>query len=134
MLEDIINKPVLGTIPHIEDIQIDDEDSVSLENVKNPLIADCQSHTRGQTDSASSSGQGLSMAPGNHLDVVVIKHSRISNFTDFDILGREEGVLLRYVNEVDGLGNPDFIIIPGTKGTINDLKQIKRGGVRRRDN
>ncbi|MGR3219478.1 MAG: cobyric acid synthase, partial [Candidatus Anammoxibacter sp.] len=111
MLEEIINKPVLGTVPHIDDIQIDDEDSVVLEDTGNSSSVDCRSSKE------------------NYLDVVVIKHSRISNFTDFDLLGREHGVLLRYVNEVDAFGNPDLVIIPGTKGTINDLKLMRKSGL-----
>lgn len=111
MLEEIINKPVLGTIPYIEDIQIDDEDSVSLENSRGRL-----------------NNRHLPFKD-NYLDVAVIKHKRISNFTDFDVFDREEGVLLRYVAEVNEIGDPDLIIIPGTKGTINDLKLIKDNGV-----
>lgn len=112
MLEDIINKPVLGTIPYIDNIQVDNEDSVSLEYHK---------------DSASSNQQS---AIGNQqLDIVVIKLQRISNFTDFDPLVREHGVSLRYVKETHEIGNPDLIIIPGTKGTINDLKQMIKNGI-----
>ena len=111
MLEEIINKPVLGTIPYIEDIQIDDEDSVSLDNSKSRL-----------------NNRNLPCID-NYLDIAVIKHKRISNFTDFDIFNREDGVFLRYVAEVDEIGDPDLIIIPGTKGTINDLKCIKDNGV-----
>lgn len=112
MLEEIINKPVLGTIPHIDDIQIDDEDSVSLEH--NKIL---------------NTNNNQSAIINNQLDIVVIKHPRISNFTDFDILGREQGVSLRYVKDVNDIGCPDLIIIPGTKGTINDLKQMKINGV-----
>ncbi len=110
MLEDIINKPVIGTIPHMGDLQIDDEDSVSLDYMKN---------------------SGQSIAGENRLDVVVIKLPRISNFTDFDLLSREPGVSLRYVKEAGDIGSPDLIIIPGTKGTINDLNFINNNGIAR---
>lgn len=110
MLENIINKPVLGTVPFMPDICIDDEDSVSLESVN------------GRRENENSPGNNL-------LDVVVIKLPRISNFTDFDIFKRESGVSLRYVKNSEELGDPDLIIIPGTKGTIGDLKFLETTGL-----
>ena len=112
MLEDIIFKPVLGTIPLIEDIEIDDEDSVSLDYVNSSSRINKQ-----PTDD------------NNQLDVVIIKLTRISNFTDFDLLSKEGSVSLRYVKDKNHLGNPDLIIIPGTKGTISDLYEIKESGL-----
>ena len=112
MLEDIIYKPVLGTIPLIENIQIDDEDSVSLDYVK-----------------CSSTIDKHMTEERNQLDVVIIKLTRISNFTDFDLLSNECSVSLRYVKDKEFLGNPDLIIIPGTKGTISDLDEINESGL-----
>ena len=65
------------------------------------------------------------------LDIAVIGLPHISNFDDFDPLGREEGVRLRYVESGDSLGNPDLVILPGTKSTMADLGYLQRTGVAR---
>jgi len=49
----------------------------------------------------------------------------MSNFTDFNILERMQGVTVRYVTKSNELKNPNLIIIPGTKNTIEDLRAIK---------
>ncbi|ETJ25212.1 Cobyric acid synthase 1, partial [human gut metagenome] len=59
------------------------------------------------------------------LDIAVIRLSHMSNFTDFTMLDRICGVNVRYVREPEELKNPDIIIIPGTKNTIDDLRAIK---------
>ena len=94
---------VLGVIPFIKDIYIPDEDSISLEKKR-------------------------SINRKKGLDVSVLLLPHISNFTDFDPLEREEGVALRYVKEAGEIGNPDVLIIPGTKNTIEDLHYLKTRG------
>lgn len=97
-LEDIINIPVLGVMPY-EKFDIEDEDSVT-ERIKN------------------------NKADGT-LDIAVIRLLHMSNFTDFNILERIQGVTVRYVTNPSELKNPNLIIIPGTKNTIDDLRNIK---------
>ncbi|HCW52506.1 MAG TPA: cobyric acid synthase CobQ [Clostridium sp.] len=97
-LEEIIKIPVLGVMPY-EKFDIDDEDSVT-ERIKNT-----EEH--------------------GALDIAVIRLSHMSNFTDFNILGRINGVNVRYVERAEELKNPNIIIIPGTKNTIEDLRIIK---------
>lgn len=121
MLENIINKPVLGTMRFLDDLRIDDEDSVSLDKKS-------VSVTSGLNNVSATSTCRL-LKDNSRLEVVVIKLPRISNFTDFDLLNREPSVSLRYVKDVNDIGSPDLIIIPGTKGTINDLKFIKDNGM-----
>jgi adenosylcobyric acid synthase len=111
MLEERINKPVLGVIPYFNDIKIDDEDSVCLEN------------------NGYKSQSMNSKSAKTPIDIVVVRLPRISNFTDFDILKREKGVRLRFVDNVKSFGKPDLIILPGTKNTIGDLKTIKENGI-----
>ncbi len=49
----------------------------------------------------------------------------MSNFTDFSILDRIPDVTIRYVDKPSELKNPNLIIIPGTKNTIEDLRSMK---------
>jgi adenosylcobyric acid synthase len=117
MLEERINKPVLGVIPYFNDIKIDDEDSVCLDN-------------NGYKSQFVNSGNNKNSKPDKApLDIVVVRLPRISNFTDFDILKREKDVRLRFVDNVKSFGKPDLIILPGTKNTIGDLKTIKDNGL-----
>jgi adenosylcobyric acid synthase len=97
-LEDIINIPVLGVMPY-EKFDVEDEDSVT-ERIKNK-------EEKGT------------------LDIAVIRLLHMSNFTDFNVLERIEGVTVRYVSKPSELKNPNLIIIPGTKNTIEDLRNIK---------
>jgi len=111
MLEKKINKPVLGVIPYFDDIKIDNEDSVCLNNINSKL----------ETKDYESSRKII--------DIAVIRFPRISNFTDFDLLKRERDVRLRFIDKVESFGEPDLIILPGTKNTIGDLKFIKENGI-----
>ena len=93
-LEKKTSKPVLGIVPFIEKLGIDDEDSVSL-------------------DEKNSSGGEISVA--------VIRLGKISNFTDFDSLAGESDVKLFYATKPDELDAADVIILPGSKNTSEDL-------------
>jgi adenosylcobyric acid synthase len=106
-LEKRTNKPVLGVIPYFRDIQIEEEDSVSLDKREHPVASSL----------------------GGHLDIAVIRLPRISNFTDFNALTAMDGVLLRYVTRSDALGTPDVVILPGTKNTLADLTALKESGL-----
>ena len=105
-LEDRIGIPVAGVIPYYRDIYIAEEDSVSLERRRH-----------------------MSTRDDYLLDIAVIGLPHISNFDDFDPLEREQGVRLRYVEDDDSLGDPDLIILPGTKTTIADLDWLKQHGL-----
>lgn len=102
MLENIVNKPVLGVVPMIS-IDIDDEDSLS--DKLNKKEAE------------------------NSIDVAVIKLPMISNFTDFNSLERNPLVSVRYVEFEDELFTPDLIILPGTKTTMSDLEWLRNNGL-----
>ena len=105
-LEERTGIPIAGVLPYFRDIFIPEEDSVSLEE-----------RTRMK-------------AQRNYLlDIAVIGHPHISNFDDFDPLKHEAGVRVRFVEAGDGLGEPDLIIIPGTKSTIADLRHLERLGL-----
>ena len=94
--------PVLGVIPYA-DLDIDDEDSLS---------------DRLRVRDASAL-----------VDIAVIRLPRISNFTDFIALDAMEGVGVRYVKRGSDLGQPDLIVVPGTKSTLADLKWLRESGL-----
>ncbi|MGL4345938.1 MAG: cobyric acid synthase [Cellulosilyticaceae bacterium] len=100
MIEEIVNVPVLGVVPMLK-VDIDDEDSLAVK--KNQKC-------------------------GELIDIVVIQLPHISNFTDFNTLGLVSGAGVRYVRNPKELGNPDLIIIPGTKNTIGDLNWLRERG------
>ena len=109
MLEDRTGIPVAGVVHHYRDIHIPEEDSVALDI---PMRS-------------GDSGQGAA------LDIAVIQLPHISNFDDFDPLAREPGVSLRYVSSAGELGNPDLVILPGSKTTIPDLAWMNSQGLSR---
>jgi adenosylcobyric acid synthase len=53
----------------------------------------------------------------------------MSNFTDFNVFELIPCVSLRYVRSPAQLGNPDLIIIPGTKNTMSDLLWLRQNGL-----
>ncbi len=102
MLEDLTEKPVLGVLP-LEKIDVDDEDSLS-DRLNQKTI------TEG-------------------IDVAVIRLPHISNFTDFSVFELIHGVSLRYVTDKKELGNPDLILLPGTKNTMADMEWLIESGL-----
>lgn len=94
--------PVAGVVPYIH-CDIEDEDSLSDKLDRRERC-------------------GL-------IDIAVIRLPRISNFTDLDAFERYEQVSVRYVSRPDELGEPDLIIIPGTKSTIADMKFLRENGL-----
>jgi adenosylcobyric acid synthase len=99
-IQGLVGVPVIGVLPFIEDVMLPEEDSQSLSQKMNGLA-----------------------------DIAIIRLPRISNFTDFDPLAFDKRINLRYVSSASELGNPDAIIIPGTKSTIDDLNWIKDKGL-----
>ena len=102
MLEEMTGKPVLGVIP-MEKIDIDDEDSLSDRLNKKTV-------TEG-------------------IDIAVIRLPKISNFTDFSVFELLDGVSLRYVTDKKELGDPDLIILPGSKNTMGDMECLIESGL-----
>ena len=102
MLEERSHIPVVGVAPYMN-IQVADEDSLT------------ERFDRKQ--------------PAGLIDIAVIRVPRISNFTDFNPFESVEGVSLRYVQHVSELKNPDMIILPGTKNTMEDLLWMRENGL-----
>ena len=102
MLEERTKIPVCGVMPYIY-ADIDDEDSLSERFERKEKAA--------------------------LLDIAVIRLPRISNFTDFAVLECREEVSLRYVSKAGDFGNPDLVILPGSKNTMEDLLWLRQSGL-----
>lgn len=113
-LEERTGKPVLGVIPFLPQLGIEDEDSASLDSKRAQLrkIA-----TPKRSD---------------QLDVAVIRLPRLSNFTDFDPLQEELDVHFRYIENLAEWGDPDVILLPGSKNTMEDLRYLRETGLAKR--
>jgi adenosylcobyric acid synthase len=104
ILEDRGQVPVLGVIPYLPGLALPEEDAVALDCI-------CR-----QTEAAS-------------IKIAVVRLPHIANFDDFDPLQSESGVSLRYVQTPDALGQPDAVILPGTKSTMADLAWLRAQGL-----
>ncbi|MDP9075597.1 MAG: cobyric acid synthase [Actinomycetota bacterium] len=103
--------PTLGVLPYLHDVALDAEDSLALSGHR----------PRPASDPGATTG-------GDHIDVAAIRFPRISNFTDLDALAIEPGVNVRLVEQASALGDPDLIILPGTKATVSDLEWLRGRG------
>lgn len=103
--EEYTGVPILGVVPYINNLLIEAEDSVVLSK-----------YTSQKDDSKD-------------LDVAVIRLPMISNFTDIDPLFEEEDCHVRFVKNIDELGEPDLLIIPGSKNTIEDMLFLQQSGL-----
>ena len=117
LLEDAINyterhtgRPTFGVVPYLRDLGLPEEDSVTFK-----------------------SGSKENTRPaGNAVEIALIDLPHISNFTDFDSLRLEPDVHLRIVRNSKDMGNPDAIILPGSKNVIGDLEYLLKGGLAER--
>jgi adenosylcobyric acid synthase len=113
--------PVLGVVPFIRDLRIADEDSVALDDERR--------RTTDERVVGNVAGISSSVLRPSSIDIVVIRLPHISNFDDFDPLRAEPDVTVRFVDRVDELGQPDLIVLPGTKSTIADLEWLRARGL-----
>ena len=104
MLEELCRVPVTGVVPYMQ-VDLEEEDSLS-------------SRLSGRQESEPCA-----------VDIAVIRFPRISNYTDFAVLEALEGVRVRYVSSPGLLGEPDLVILPGTKNTISDLLWMRSQGL-----
>ncbi len=107
ILEEKGGLPVLGVVPYLADLQIPEEDAVALET--------------GASNTTAGKPDGI--------DIAIIHLPRISNFDDFDPFRSDPGVRVRYVHRPQELGQPDAIILPGTKSTSADLQWLRLSGL-----
>ena len=109
-LEQKTGKPVLGIVPYLEHLGIDDEDSVSLEEKEHEAEQQKQE---------------------KELRLAVVETPKISNFTDFDALADEPDAEVLYVRDAEELlaAAPDVILLPGSKNTTEDLLHVRESGL-----
>lgn len=97
MIEKLTDIPLLGVVPFVP-LGIEEEDSLGI-------------------DKYNEKKEGK-------IRISVIKLKHISNFTDIDALSHYNDVSLKYVTKSSELGNEDIIIIPGSKNTVEDMKDL----------
>lgn len=107
ILEQRTGKPVLGVLPYVRDLRLPEEDGVALD-------------------------RRTSAPGGGPLAISLLRFPHISNFDEFDPLLSEPAVSLRYVARVEEMGNPDLIILPGSKCTLADLEYLRVTGLAER--
>lgn len=100
-LEERTGKPVLGTLPYLQGLVLDAEDSIGL----------TQAEKRSEV-----------------LNVIVPALPRISNHTDFDPLRLHPQVALTFIGPDQPMPAADVIILPGSKSTVSDLEWLKHQG------
>lgn len=106
-LEETTRKNVFGIIPFLNDLRLPEEDSLEFK-----------------------SGSLNDTSPlGDRIDIVLIDTPRISNHTDLDSLRIEPDVRVRIVQRKEEIGNPDVLILPGSKNVITDLNYLKDSGI-----
>ncbi len=97
-LEEKTGKPVLATIPYIENLHVEAEDAISIK-VQNKNV--------------------------NALKVCVPVLPRISNHTDFDALALHPDVNLEFIKDPKKFNGCDLIILPGSKSVRNDFDWLQ---------
>lgn len=101
ILEDRTGVPVLGVVPYLRNLELDQEDSVDIERSR------------------------MTSFEPETVNVAVVLLPHMSNFTDFNQLGAEPDVALRYVSNWKDIQGADVVILPGSKTTIADLDYLK---------
>jgi adenosylcobyric acid synthase len=106
-LERASGVPTLGVLPWIDGVALDAEDSLALTGPR--PHADVSVPTT--------------------VDVAVIRLPHLANATDVDPLSIEPGAGVRWVEHAAALGDPDLVVLPGTKSTVADLAWLRAVGL-----
>jgi adenosylcobyric acid synthase len=100
-LEERTGVPVLGVVPFVRDLALDQEDALD-----------------------KPAGRSLGFSP-ERVNIAVVLLPHMSNFTDFNALGHEPDVALSYVSSPSQLAGADAVILPGSKNTLADLAYVR---------
>jgi adenosylcobyric acid synthase len=100
-LEALAGVRVRGVVPYRGDLPVDEEDAATL---------------RSQVGS---------------IDICVLHLPTVANATDLGALARTPGVGVRYVGDAGAVGNPDLLVLPGSRDTLSDLRWMRARGLDR---
>ncbi len=103
-IEDLTGTAVTGVVPYLTDVYVPEEDSPQEARV-----------------SGSEGEDSL-------VEVAIVALPHMANFDEFDPLARRSDTRLRYVREAKDFGNPDLVILPGSKVTVADLDFVRNAG------
>ncbi len=70
--------------------------------------------------------------PHAPLKIAIPYLPHIANTTDFDLLAHVDDVEVLLVRTPEEFGQPDAVLIPGTKNTVNDLGVLRESGMEKR--
>lgn len=115
-------RPTFGIIDYLPDLGLPEEDSVSF---KSGAVQSPGRHPGEKPEKPffQSSNEAL-----RAIDIAVLDLPHISNFTDIDALRIEPDVAVRVIGAQTPLGNPDLVILPGSKSVASDLRWLRTGG------
>lgn len=103
-IEDYTGIKVVGVLPYFHDINIEGEDSLSI-NFQHHSVSE------------------------HAVSIGIVRLPYISNHTDMEIFMYEDDVDIRFIDEFTSLDKFDAVIIPGTKSTIGDLEYLEKIGL-----
>ena len=116
-IEERIAKPCLGVVPYLNDLMLEEEDTLGLT-------------TRPAADWMPKSIFDPPAHPSSRrLRIAILRLPSLANFTDFDPLLAEPSVSLRYCSAPAELEPADVIILPGSKETVKDLAWMRGEGL-----
>lgn len=105
-LEAYLGIPVLGVIPYIPDVGIDEEDALGLATER---------YQKSSYDDST-------------VRIGIVQLPYMSNFTDFDPLFLEPDVQVYFCTKPEDLLDSDVMVLPGTKSTLLDLAWLHEHG------
>ncbi len=97
--------PVLGVVPMLRGLVLDQEDAVDIERTRQAQFA------------------------GDRVNIAVVLLPRMSNFTDLNPLMAEPDVVVRYAERAADLDGADVVVLPGSKNTIDDFGYVRSSGM-----
>lgn len=103
LLHDRTGLPVLGVLPWMSGL-VDTEDSLDLDTI-------------------------VTRADPGALDVAVIRLPLVSNWSDVAPLAHDPAASVRFVASAAALGDPDLVVVPGSRSVLHDLAWLRERGI-----
>jgi adenosylcobyric acid synthase len=102
----LTGRPVLGTLPWLDDVWIDAEDALAVAGWSGARVADSET-----------------------LRIAVVRLPRVSNTTDVDALAAEPGVAVSVTADPDLVSTAHLVVLPGSRATVADLDWLHGRGI-----